>query len=115
MKSARCAPSRSSASAKRSLTRSQSCGVMAFSWLQDGLRAVHDLSMEPGFGHDPVALHRPDGNRKNSRNLLLGQAAKEAQLHDAALPRVELGQFIQCTIQRQHAYHVRLKRDGHGF
>ena len=58
------------------------------------LVAARELVMQHSPRDPPVALNRNWGDAEDLGDLLFGQTAEEAQLHDAALSRVELGQLF---------------------
>src|SRR4051812_24424301 len=61
--------------------------------------------MEPDFGERPLTLDGGHRNFHGDADLRDRESAKEAQLYDLALPRIESFQFPECLI---HANHVDL-------
>jgi hypothetical protein len=58
--------------------------------------------MKPSFGRPPLTFDRGRRDAHDLRKLLDVKSGEEPQLHQAALPRVELCQPIQSLVKRDH-------------
>lgn len=74
------------------------------------MRAFLHLPSQPGFGDIPIA---PDGGERNAENFsrfFVGEAAKEAQLDDAALLLVHASELEQSVVERDEVAGARDRR-----
>src|SRR4029077_15084432 len=62
------------------------------------------LEMQPEPGRSPVPLHGGGREIQCVRGFFNGKAAEESHLDNAALLRIELGQFVQSVIESDHVH-----------
>jgi len=56
--------------------------------------------MQPGSGRSPVALHSRGRDPHHLGGFLQRKTGKKPQLHDTALPQIDLGKGIEGIIER---------------
>jgi hypothetical protein len=59
-----------------------------------------DLPPEPRLGHAPFSFHGPRRNRQDLSDFFVRQTAKEAQLDDLALARIEGKEILERIVKR---------------